>query len=411
MPHQLPVLTADSRFKLLACGRRWGKTAIGLVSVLIGHGPRRGKYRGAVDGGRIWWIVPTYPIASEVWRDLSRSVGDCAVKRSEVERRIELPGGGSVMVKSADNPDSLRGAGLDGVVIDEAAFCPADVWHKAIPPTIADRMGWAMLLSTPNGFNWFQELFDAASTDKDWAVFQRPTADNPLIRPTELERLKRGMPIAAYLQEHEARFTAVSGAEFPAEYFDDSIWCDEWPENAAATVVALDPSKGRNAKRGDYSAAVACGFYDGRLYVDASLERVPVVQAVDNTLSLAFRHRAKAVIYEANNFQEEAVGPVFAQRLEGNRLHGLRVIPVTHTTNKEGRIQSLDPYLRNGTLRFMRTPGCKLLVDQLREFPMAKHDDGPDALETAIGHCLALLNYDRSRGVTAADVLRQRGFV
>mgnify|MGYP003334548949 FL=1 len=375
MAHQLSVLTADKRFKLLACGRRWGKTALGLISVLVGHGSRRGKYRGAIDGGRIWWVVPTYPIASEVWRDLCRAAGEIAVKKSEVERRLELPNGGSVMVKSADNPDSLRGAGLDGVVIDEAAFCDADVWHKAIPPTIADRMGWAMLLSTPNGFNWFHDVYNQGQDDADWAIFQRPTADNPLIRPSELERLKRGMPLAAYLQEHEAIFTAVSGAEFPAEYFSDAIWVDAWPENAAATVVALDPSKGKSAKKGDYQAAVACGFHEGLLYVDASIERVPIVQAVDNTLRLAFSHNAKLVVFESNNFQEEAVGPVFEQRLGGNRLHGLQVRTVLHNTSKEGRIQSLDPYLRNGTLRFVRNEGCKRLVDQLREFPMAAHED------------------------------------
>ena len=105
MEHQQRVLLSPKRFKLLACGRRWGKTALGLIAVLVGHGAQRGQYRGALDGGKIWWVAPSYPIASEVWRDLKRAVKDIAVRVNEVERRVDLPGGGSVMVKSADNPD------------------------------------------------------------------------------------------------------------------------------------------------------------------------------------------------------------------------------------------------------------------------------------------------------------------
>jgi predicted phage terminase large subunit-like protein len=409
MDHQLPVLTSGKRFKLLSCGRRWGKTALGLIAVIVGHGSFRGQFRGALGGGKIWWVTPSYPIASEVWRDLKRAVEGVATRISEVERRVELPGGGSVMVKSADNPDSLRGAGLDGVVIDEAAFCDEDVWARVIPPTITDRKGWAALLSTPNGFNWFHDLFEFASGDSQWDVFQRPTVDNPLIDPVELENIKRGMPLAAYMQEYEACFTSVAGAEFPGDYFHYHIWVDKLPEGISAGCVALDPSKGKNAKRGDFQAAVYTGFHDGLLYVDAILDRVPVGAAVDNTLSLAHRYGARLVAYEGNNFQEEALAPIFEDRLHGNRLHGIRLICITHTESKEGRIQSLDPFLRNGSLRFVRSPGAKLLVNQLKEFPMAAHDDGPDALEMALAHSLQLLNsapdYD-----PVQEILRARGY-
>jgi predicted phage terminase large subunit-like protein len=360
-----------------------------------------------LDGGRIWWIVPSYPIASEVWRDLCRAIGDVATKKSEVERRIELPGGGSVTVKSADNPDSLRGAALDGVVIDEAAFCDEDVWFKAVPPTIADRLGWALLLSTPNGFNWFHDLFESAGSDSGWDVFQRPTSDNPIINAAELARLKREMPIAAYMQEHEARFTSVAGAEFPGEYFNEGIWCDELPGPIAAVVVAMDPSKGKNPKRSDYTAIVTAGFYDGRIYVDADLERCPVSRGVDLAVTRAIKHGATIIAYESNGFQE-LIGPMLDDRLAGHRFHGITIAPIENMTNKEGRIQSLDPFLRNDEVRFVRSPGSKLLVNQLKEFPMAAHDDGPDALEVAIRRCLELLQSGSFHNPT--NVLDRRGY-
>jgi predicted phage terminase large subunit-like protein len=114
-----------------------------------------------------------------------------------------------------------------------------------------------------------------------------------------------------------------------------------------------------------------------------------VSKAVENTLDLAFRYGARHVGYEANNFQE-LIGGIFNERLSGNRLHGISILPLVNTASKEGRIQSLDPFLRNDEIRFVDNPHTRLLVNQLREFPMAAHDDGPDALEMAVRLCLEL---------------------
>ncbi len=224
-----------------------------------------------------------------------------------------------------------------------------------------------------------------------------------------LEKKRRNRSAYWWNALYQCRPSQHERAEFPGEYFGDHIWLDQWPAETAAVVVALDPSKGKNAKRGDYQAAVAVGVYHQTLIVDAILARVPIGAAVDNTLSLAFRYGARLVPYEANNFQEEACGPVFEDRLRGNRLHGIQVVPVLHNTSKEGRIQSLDPFLRNGSIRFVRSPGTKLLVSQLKEFPMAAHDDGPDALEMAIGYSLSLLN-DQPEANPVQEILRARGY-
>ena len=98
--------------------------------VLKGHGAFKGQWRGAIDGGNIWWIAPSYKVASKIWRDLKRATKDAWVEKNEVERRIELPGGGSVTVWSADDPGSLVGDGLDGVVFDEAAKIHRDAWGE-----------------------------------------------------------------------------------------------------------------------------------------------------------------------------------------------------------------------------------------------------------------------------------------
>ena len=116
LPHQLDVLRHPARLKVVVCGRRWGKTLLGLIACVEGHGPPGSGFRGALEGGNVWWVAPSFPIAQEIWRDLKRALRGAWTDKKEKQFRIELPGGGSITVKSADDPDSLRGVGLNGVV-------------------------------------------------------------------------------------------------------------------------------------------------------------------------------------------------------------------------------------------------------------------------------------------------------
>lgn len=223
LPHQLPMLQCDSRFMILVCGRRWGKTVLGLLICLVGHGQNK-KWKGALQGGHVWWIAPTYGIASLIWRDLKDCLADVWLDKSEVDKRIDLPGGGSITVKSSDNPDTLRGAGLDGVVFDEAAYMSEEVWTLSIRPALADHGGWAVFISTPKmddekkGEEWFKRLFLEAMKNPMWSWWQRPTMDNPTIKPDELEALKK-MPDLAYRQEIMAEFVNVDEGLFKREWF------------------------------------------------------------------------------------------------------------------------------------------------------------------------------------------------
>lgn len=143
LPHQVEVLRHPARSKVVVCGRRWGKTRGGQLACVEGHGPRESGFRGALDGATIWWVAPSFGIASMIWRDLKLSLRHGWIEKNENERRIVLPGGGSITVKSADNPDSLRGEGLDGAVLDEAAFMKPEAWAACIRPALSDKRGWA----------------------------------------------------------------------------------------------------------------------------------------------------------------------------------------------------------------------------------------------------------------------------
>lgn len=210
LEHQLSVLRSPSRFKVVCCGRRWGKTKAGLIAVVEGHGPP-GTLQGALDGADVWWVAPTYPVASMIWRDLKHALRDAWSSKSEVDRRIELDTGGSISVRSADRPDGLRGSGLDGLVIDEAAFVREEAWAEALRPALADREGWAMFISTPCGQNWFHDLYQRAASTPSMERWQRPTSDNPLIPPGELEAARGEIGPYTYAQEFQAQFVTPEG--------------------------------------------------------------------------------------------------------------------------------------------------------------------------------------------------------
>jgi len=191
---------------VVACGRRWGKTTLARIAVV----------EAALRGNALWWVLPNYPMSSEIWRELEDTLREAAVSKNKTERRIDVLGGGHVTVKSADNPDTLRGVGLDGVVIDEAAMIREDVWRAALRPTLSDRAGWALIISTPRGRNWFFDVYRAGlDPDQDvWRSWQYPTSTSGNVGAAEIALAQAQLPERIFQQEYEAVFLEGAGAVF-----------------------------------------------------------------------------------------------------------------------------------------------------------------------------------------------------
>jgi len=188
----------------LACGRRWGKTRLAAVIAL----------EAALRGGRVWWIGPTYPVAAIGWRLLKKLTIPLNLNKNEAERRLEFPGGGEIWVKSADNPDSLRGEGLDLAIFDECAFIKEEAWIDSIRPALTDTQGNAVFISTPAGKNWFWKLWLRAQVDEDWQAWHYPSVSNPFLDPEEINQAKTELPDRTFRQEYLAEFIEHEGAVF-----------------------------------------------------------------------------------------------------------------------------------------------------------------------------------------------------
>jgi len=173
--------------------------------------------------------------------------------------------------------------------------------------------------------------------------------------------------------------------EWPESYFDESIWFDEWPSGHVVRTMALDPSKGRDAQRGDYSACVLLQYCDdGTIFVDADLARRPVPEIVESCVGHYKTFRPDVFGVEINQFQE-LLCDLFVRTFAEAKLPHVVPYPIDNRTNKLVRIRRLGRLLAGKKLRFKNnSPSARLLVEQLKTFPVGDHDDGPDALAMAV---------------------------
>lgn len=218
----------------------------------------------------------------------------------------------------------------------------------------------------------------------------------------DLEVIRKQNPrgyAALYQQDPKA-----AGSEFPAEWFGDGIWFDEWPTYSTGIKIATcDPSKGKGDKYGDYSAFIKLLWAHGKIWIDADMANDRnMATIIDTALDVQMRWRPEQFGIEAELFQELIGDDIFARAQAMGLLFPL--CQITHQgINKQVRIRRLTPWLSKGILRFKGgSPGAQLLVEQLQDFPTGEHDDGPDALEMAIRILLVLVNGQADDGLGAA---------
>lgn len=204
--------------------------------------------------------------------------------------------------------------------------------------------------------------------------------------------LRATIGVAAFASEKQGDPLDPTLCEWPGEWFDvPGFWFEAWPSTIWLKVLFLDPSKGKDARRGDYSAFVRLGAdTSGILYVEGDLKRRNTEQIVADGVEHVRLWQPERFGIETNQFQE-LLAPLFLAAAKAQGLH-LPIEQVENTVNKQVRIRRLGSWLSQRKIRFRsRSPGTALLVQQLRDFPIGDHDDGADALEGAIRVATGLL--------------------
>ena len=219
----------ESRFFVMVCGRRFGKSTAAAMEA---------TYYASQPNKRIWLVGLSYDKADimfrEVWKRMVIGKANDIDKASEKERYIRFKWGSVVEAKSADNPDSLVGAGLDLLVIDEAAKVKKKIWEMYLSPTLADvKDSKCIFITTPQGFNWIYDLFLLGKSDILWESHQAPSWENQYAFPEGksdpflIER-KRNMSKEMFDQEFGSAFTSFEGKVYP---FDRNTDVGHYPYN------------------------------------------------------------------------------------------------------------------------------------------------------------------------------------
>jgi hypothetical protein len=219
---QLEIFESKARFKVVAAGRRFGKSHYAGVELLI-HGLQDVNWAGYdVADKEIYYIAPTFEQGKKImWpklKEMGKYVRDGGIIESTVENigQLTLVNGRRISIRGADRPDTLRGVGLSYVVMDEYAFMKPDVWQMIIRPALADVEGEALFIGTPDGKNHFYDIWTDANTkykDKGWAAWQFESLKNPKLNPDEIHAAitSSNMSVAAARQEFGASFNSGGG--------------------------------------------------------------------------------------------------------------------------------------------------------------------------------------------------------
>ena len=202
---QKEIAMDGHRFRVVCCGRRWGKTFLSIDQM---------KACASIPNRRIAYIAPTYQQARDIaWAQLKKECEQAAQSINESRLEIVLVNGSMIVLRGWENIETLRGQKYDFIVIDEIASMRnfEENWHEVIRPTLTDNKGEGLFISTPKGFNHFYDLFNKEAEDKDYKSFHYSTYDNPHIPDEEVDKAKEELTEDRFAQEYLADFRKTEG--------------------------------------------------------------------------------------------------------------------------------------------------------------------------------------------------------
>lgn len=392
---QKEVFNDKTRFKVVAAGRRCGKSRLSAITLLI-------EALNCPDGSSVMYVAPTLGQARSIIWDLLHELGRPVIKSSHVNNlEITLINGKKILIRGADNPDSLRGVSLVYLVLDECAFIKQDVWEKILRASLSDRKGRALFISTPSGRNWFYDVFKLgqAGDDEEWKSWHKTTADNETIDPKEIENAKRTLSSFAFKQEYLSSFDTAGADVFKHEWFKTA------PEpQYGSYVVAIDlagfedvaKNAGASKKRLDESAIAIVKIEDNGNWWVKKIDhgRWDIRATAVNILKAIRDYQPTAVGIERGALRN-AVLPYLNDLMRKNNIYA-HITDLTHGNKKKADriVWSLQGRLEHGRITFNEKEDWEEFIDQLVMFPTAGvHDDLVDALSYV--DQIAIANYNQ----------------
>jgi len=372
---QIKIVEHPARFKVVSAGRRFGKGVLGVSEAFV----------RACRGQKCRWIAPTYASDSyqSGWRVAMQLAGDIPGVVVHLQRReFSFPSGGWVQFRTAEEPDSLRGEGIDFVIFDESAHIRGlqDIWDLCVRPSLMDRKGHAWFISTPKGFNFFQTLFNRGRDgEAEWACFQFSSNSNPTIDPAEIASMRKGMTSLQARQEVDAEFVQLAGALFKRENIrvieaapPGLRWVRAW-DIAFTTKTTSDFTAGAKVAMDRDGTIIIADMVHGRM------EWPDAVRCIADTARMDGREVRTGV--EVVGAQIGALQTLLRDPL----LAGYCITPIQVHTDKITRALPLVARSEQGKLAMVRGHFNIPFLDEACAFEAdCDHDDQVDAASSAL---------------------------
>lgn len=383
---QQDIARDTHRWRVAVCGRRFGKTYLARNQIA-----KFARYPNQL----IYYVTPSYRMAKNImWKPLKTRLREINWVKSvhETELTLTLINNTSIQLKGADNYDSLRGVGLNFLVMDECADIAQEAWFEVLRPMLSDTMGHALFLGTPKGLNWFKDLYDRQITDSaNWRSWQFTTLDGGNVPEQEIEQARMDLDSRTFAQEYLASFENFSGRV--AYNFSRPVHVIDLPTDLDYKTLHI----GLDFNVNPMTACILVQRGDTLYAVDEI--RIPNSNTLEMVLEIKNRYpRSQLIAYPdpAGSARKTASGGQTDHIILRNNLFMVK----TYTNHKpvKDRIASLNSRLMNdrGDIKLFFGKKLKYTIESLERY-VYKDDtqipdkNGFDHMFDALSYCVEFL--------------------
>lgn len=374
-PNQKTIAISQARFKIVCCGRRFGKTTLAIEII---------KHKAFASVCKISYIAPTYQQARDIaWEMLKKELQPIIVETNEsrLELKVATQKGelSSISLRGWEAVETLRGQSFDLLVIDEVASMRNfwTGWQEVLRPTLTDRIGGALFISTPKGFNHFHTLYKKQEEDKDYQSFHFTSYDNPHNLPAEIDKAKKELDENQFSQEYLADFRKVEGLVYN---LDEREIVEPLDRNVKTEARIMGVDWGyRNP------AAIWVGYLKDNEWftVDewklSERTTAEIIQVINNKIS---EHKVRQVYPD----------PAEPDRIEECRRAGIPVMEANKDI--EGGVSYVQNLIRER--RFKICNNCKYTIEEINTYQYPEGKDGKpfkDVPEKMNDHLMDAMRY------------------
>jgi predicted phage terminase large subunit-like protein len=375
---QKQVWADDTRFKIVAAGRRTGKSRLAAWMLIVNA--------LQADKGHVFYVAPTQGQARDIMWQTLLELAHPVVTSSHINNlQIKLVNGATISLKGADRPETMRGVSLKFLVMDEYADMKPEVFEQILRPALADQKGAALFIGTPMGRNHFYDLYKYAELEDDesYAAWHFTSYDNELLDPEEIDLAKKSMSSYAFRQEFMASFEARGSEMFK----EDWVKFGETPE-VGDYYISIDlagfedvsKKRTKNSKLDESAIAVVKVNENGWHLENIIHGRWDLAETARKIFEAVRDYRPISVGIERGISKQAVMSPLMDLMKQRGRF--FVVEELTHGNRKKtDRIMwALQGRFENGQITLGKGEWNSRFLDQLFQFPdVLTHDDLVDA--------------------------------